>query len=141
MPETAKPEVVAAGAVVARRGTDGIEVVLIHRERYDDWSFPKGKADPGETPEQTARREIHEETGFRCELKVPLPQVTYRDRKGRAKEVHYWLATVESGAFVPNEEVDRIEWVAPEVASARLTYARDAVVLDAAVSAVSMIEL
>jgi 8-oxo-dGTP pyrophosphatase MutT (NUDIX family) len=122
----------AAGGVVWRRGADGaVEVLVVHRPKYDDWSFPKGKLDPGETEEECALREVDEETGLRCELGEELPTTMYVDRKGRPKRVRYWAMTVSDGAFTPNDEVDEVRWLPPAEASRLLTYARDGEVLSA----------
>jgi 8-oxo-dGTP diphosphatase len=114
-------QVRAAGGVVLR---DGL-VVVVHRPKYDDWSLPKGKLDPGETFEDAALREVEEETGLRCRLVRELPAVEYEVR-GRPKLVRYWaMEAVDEIAFVPNEEVDDIRWVEPAEALALLTYDRD----------------
>jgi 8-oxo-dGTP diphosphatase len=118
-------EVRAAGGLVVRDGDDGPEVLLVHRPRYDDWTFPKGKVDPGESYEDAAVREVEEETGYRCSLDFELPSTRYFDARGRAKLVRYWLMRVVDGEFVVNNEVDQIEWLTPAAASARLTYDRD----------------
>lgn len=120
------PEVRAAGGVVVRSGPDGPEVLVVHRPRYDDWSFPKGKQDAGETDEQTALREVAEETGLTCRLGAPLPTVRYRDHQDRPKVVHYWVMhpTVDA-AFVPNDEVDEVRWLAPAAAAELLSYEHD----------------
>ena len=118
-------EVRAAGGLVVRDGDDGTEVLLVHRPRYDDWTFPKGKVDPGESDEDAAIREVEEETGYRCSLDFELPSTRYFDARGRAKLVRYWLMRVVDGEFVVNNEVDQIEWLTPAAASARLTYDRD----------------
>lgn len=115
----------AAGGVVVRQGPDGTEVLLVHRPRYDDWSFPKGKLDPGERDEDAARREVEEETGLRCSLESELPSTRYFDNKGRPKVVRYWLMRVLGGEFEPNDEVDAIEWLSPGAACSRLTYEHD----------------
>ena len=127
----------AAGAIVTRLGDKGDELLLIHRDRYDDWSFPKGKAEPGESAEQTARREVEEETGFSVELLTELPTVRYPDRHGRPKAVRYWMATVVEGSFEPNNEVDSIAWVRPKKARKRLTYDRDIELLETAADLIS----
>ncbi len=129
--------VLAAGAIVTRLGDKGDELLLIHRDRYDDWSFPKGKAEPGESAEQTARREVEEETGFSVELLTELPTVRYPDRHGRPKAVRYWMATVVEGSFEPNNEVDSIAWVRPKKARKRLTYDRDIELLETAADLIS----
>jgi 8-oxo-dGTP pyrophosphatase MutT (NUDIX family) len=126
-----KFDVRAAGGLVWRDAKDSVEVVLVHRPRYSDWSFPKGKAESGETEEQTAWREVVEETGLDCVLGDELPHVTYRDNKGRSKIVRYWVMTVRGGEFEPNDEVDRIEWMSIERAARKLTYGHDAGVLEA----------
>jgi len=123
-------DVVAAGGVVVRDGVDGREVLIVHRPRYDDWSFPKGKQDPGETDEQTALREVAEETGLACRLGPYLAAVRYRDHKHRAKVVHYWRMEVETtGPFAPDDEVDRLRWCSPTEAATLLTYAHDRALL------------
>jgi 8-oxo-dGTP pyrophosphatase MutT (NUDIX family) len=118
----------AAGGAVVRDGS----VVLVHRPRYDDWSLPKGKLDPGESAEQAAVREVEEETGLRARLVRELPSIEYHDRKGRAKRVRYWLMDVEHDpGFTPNDEVDELRWVPLDEAAALLTYERDRDVLAA----------
>jgi 8-oxo-(d)GTP phosphatase len=121
----------AAGGVVRRAGPDGEEVLLVHRPRYGDWTFPKGKAQPGETAEATALREVEEETGFVCVLGDELPSAGYRDSHGRPKVVRYWTMRVESGAFEPHREVDAITWVRARDAEASLSYERDRYILRA----------
>ena len=96
----------AAGGVVTRPGGVGVELLVVHRPRYDDWSLPKGKLDPGETWEEAALREVHEETGYRCHLGEEVGQVSYRDRKDRPKLVRYWAMRVVGGGFEPNDEVE-----------------------------------
>jgi 8-oxo-dGTP diphosphatase len=124
----------AAGGLVWRRrgGPDGpLEVVLVHRPKYDDWSFPKGKRDPGESDEQTARREVEEETGLTCRLGPELPSVRYVDNRGRPKAVRYWAMTVENQTErAPDDEVDEWRWVTEPEARTLLTYDRDRSVLD-----------
>jgi 8-oxo-dGTP diphosphatase len=116
-------EVHAAGGVVIDR--DG-QVVLVHRPRYDDWAFPKGKLDPGESFEDAALREVEEETGLRCRLVRELPSSEYHDNKGRSKVVRYWLMEVEDEVgFVPNDEVDELRRLPLDDALAVLTYDRD----------------
>lgn len=127
-------EVRAAGGVIFRGELAEPEIVIVHRPRYDDWTFPKGKAESGETDEQTAHREVLEETGFDCELGDELPSVTYRDHKDRSKIVRYWVMIVRAGAFVANEEVDVLEWVSAIEAGERLTYDHDVDVLSAFLS-------
>ncbi|MFD7863226.1 NUDIX hydrolase [Streptomyces sp. NPDC059783] len=124
----------AAGCVLWRRSTaprGGIELCLVHRPRYDDWSFPKGKLKRGESPREAALREVLEETGHRCVPGPLLPAVRYVVN-GRPKEVTYWSAEATAGAFVPNREVDDVRWLTPPAARARLTQDRDRALLDAA---------
>lgn len=120
----------AAGGVVWRRGPRGaLEVLLVHRPRYDDWSLPKGKLDPGETHRRSALREVEEETGLRCKAQSELQEVRYEDRKGRDKRVRYWAMVVVDGSFVPNSEVDEVRWVSTTAAASLLSYERDAEVV------------
>jgi 8-oxo-dGTP diphosphatase len=125
-------EVHAAGGVVWRATErDGLQVAIVHRPRYDDWSLPKGKLDPGETFEQAAVREVEEEIGARCELGDELPPTTYRDHKGRLKLVRYWLMeATEDFAFAANDEVDELRWLAPADAVGLVSYERDRALLD-----------
>ena len=127
-------EVRAAGGVIFRGELEDPEIVIVHRPRYDDWTFPKGKAESGETDAETAHREVLEETGLDCELGNELPSVTYQDHKGRSKIVRYWTMTVRSGEFIVNDEVDVLEWVSTTEAGERLTYDHDVDVLSAFVS-------
>jgi 8-oxo-dGTP diphosphatase len=122
----------AAGGVVWRRGGDDRpEVLLVHRPAYDDWTFPKGKREKGETDEACAVRELEEETGLRCRLGPELAEVAYVDRRGRPKRVRYWASTVVDGRFEPNQEVDLVRWLAVPDAAALLTYDRDQAVVEA----------
>lgn len=117
----------AAGGVVWRRGAKGaVEVLLVHRPRYDDWTLPKGKLDPGENHRRAALREVEEETGLRCRAQAELRSVRYVDRKGRDKRVRYWAMAVVDGSFTPNVEVDEVRWVPTKLARSLLTYDRDA---------------
>jgi 8-oxo-dGTP diphosphatase len=120
-------EVRAAGGLVTRPAAgDGVEIALVHRPKYDDWSFPKGKVEPGETDEAAAVREVAEETGLDCSLGVELTTVRYVDGRGRPKRVRYWIMTVVGGEIaIPNAEVDDLRWLAPHDATTLLTYAHD----------------
>lgn len=124
----------AAGGVVWRRGTKGfLKVLLVHRDRYDDWTFPKGKLEADETHRHAARREV-EETGLRCDAGPELRGAHYLDRKGRYKTVRFWAmtpvaATPDDWSFVPNREVDAVRWVSPAEAEALMSYDRDRQVL------------
>ena len=121
----------AAGGVVVRDGDAGTEVCVVHRPRYDDWTFPKGKLDPGESFEDAALREVAEETGLRCTLEAELPSTEYRDTKDRPKIVRYWQMEVdEDPGFVPNDEVDELRWLPMGEAGKLLTYERDSELLD-----------
>jgi 8-oxo-dGTP pyrophosphatase MutT (NUDIX family)/phosphohistidine phosphatase SixA len=129
-----KTEIRAAGGVVRRRGGRGPEFALVHRPRYDDWTFPKGKAEPGEADEDNAEREVREETGLRCERGPEVATIAYDDRAGRPKTVRYWLMYPTGGAFAPNDEVDQLRWVDASTAVAMLTYDHDRRVLESALA-------
>jgi 8-oxo-dGTP pyrophosphatase MutT (NUDIX family) len=130
--ETLVPLVIAAGGVVWRDGprSGEPEVLLVHRPKYDDWSLPKGKRECGESDEACALREVEEESGLRCRLGPELASSAYVDRKGRPKEVRYWVMTVVDGAFTPTEEVDEVRWLSVNRARWLLSYDRDRAVLD-----------
>lgn len=104
------------------------EIAVVHRPRYDDWSLPKGKLDPGETAPVAAAREIAEETGFRAHLGRRLPSVSY-SVDGTPKKVRYWAARCVGGEFTPNDEVDELKWLPVEQAMTQLEYALDRKVL------------
>lgn len=119
-------DIKAAGGIIVRAAKKGPKVLLVHRARYNDWSFPKGKLDPGEKFKEAALREVLEETGFECKLHKPsLPSIRYKDRNGRRKEVRYWIMTALSGEFEPNDEVDLIAWVRVDKVADRLSYGKD----------------
>jgi 8-oxo-dGTP diphosphatase len=128
------PTVRAAGGIVRRPAGDhgGWEVLLVHRPRYDDWSLPKGKADKGERDEETALREVEEETGLRCVLGADVGETRYRDSKGRPKVVRYWLMepTTDTDRFSPNDEVDAVQWCTPGDAAELLSYEHDRQLLE-----------
>ncbi|GAB2540134.1 NUDIX hydrolase [Brachybacterium huguangmaarense] len=129
-----RPPVRAAGALVWREKKGVIEVLLVHRPRYDDWSIPKGKLDPGETFPAAAAREVAEETGYRVRLHRPLPAAVYRLADGRTKVVHYWVGTVRSrvgpGPVNPRE-IDEVAWVPLDEADALILRESDLVQLEA----------
>ncbi|HLY84710.1 MAG TPA: NUDIX hydrolase [Acidimicrobiales bacterium] len=133
-----EPIVRAAGGVVWRRRDDGeLDVVLVHRAAYDDWTLPKGKVDPGETDEEAALREVEEEAGVICRLGPELPSTRYHDRNNRPKVVRYWAMTVVEGEVGGHHEVDDARWVARPDACRHLTYARDRDLLDSVVAAIA----
>jgi 8-oxo-dGTP diphosphatase len=122
--------VVAAGALLWRRENGVLKVLVIHRDRYDDWSWPKGKLDKGEAISEAAVREIREETGLSVTLGVKLYELEYKLDTGNRKVVHYWAAEVSDKAlaaqnFVPDEEVASLEWLTVPEAKKRLTYKHD----------------
>lgn len=109
-----------------REGASGVEVIVVHRPRYDDLSLPKGKLLRGESHRDAALREVKEETGFDCELEDELPEVAYVDSLGRPKIVRYWMMrAVAEETFHPTAEVDEVRWVPLEEASEMLTYPHD----------------
>jgi 8-oxo-(d)GTP phosphatase len=122
-------DVLAAGAVLWRHGTHGPELGLVHRPRYDDWSFPKGKLDPGESMPFAAVREVAEETGQAARLGPLLGDVRYPVPEG-SKLVRIWAAESLGGEFVPGDETDELRWVDPEHAAEMLSYRRDVDVLE-----------
>lgn len=130
---TAAKVTAAAGAVLWRpsdedSGDDQPLVAIVHRPRYDDWSLPKGKVDPGETEPVTAVREVLEETGYASELGRRLAAVSYPLDSG-VKHVRYWAARTLGGDFTPNDEVDELHWLSPAHALKRLQYPLDRKVL------------
>ena len=135
----AEPEIQvrAAGCIPWRPGAaaDAVEVLVVHRPRYDDWSFPKGKCDPGEDEVDAAVRELHEETGLAGDLGPELPPTRYLDHRGRRKQVRYWSVRVTEGEFVPNDEVDEVRWLTVGEAAVLLSYPHDRALLGHAVPA------
>jgi 8-oxo-dGTP pyrophosphatase MutT (NUDIX family)/phosphohistidine phosphatase SixA len=119
--------VLAGGAVVTREHpTRGLEVVIVHRKRYDDWTIPKGKTEAGESVPASAVREVQEETGVTIRLGTPLDRITYQSGKHGLKQVDYWTGTVlESYRRAPDDEVDVVSWLPVRAALSRLTYAHD----------------
>ncbi|MFT7840008.1 NUDIX hydrolase [Saccharothrix sp. BKS2] len=120
----------AAGAVLWREGA----AAVVHRPRYDDWSLPKGKLDPGETVPAAAVREVREETGFRAVLGRHLNRVSYQVSAG-PKTVDYFSARAGSGAFSPNDEVDELRWVPFAEAARLVSHDTDRAVLETFLSA------
>jgi len=120
----------AAGGVITRHDERGVpEVLVIHRVNRQDWTFPKGKVEPGETAQACALREVEEETGLRCRLEEELSPTSYVDRKGRLKVVRYWAMRPIRGTAQPRNEVDAVRWVPLGVAARILTYERDRALL------------
>lgn len=119
----------AAGGIVLRDNGAGRLVALVHRPRYDDWSFPKGKLAAGEDDVAAALREVEEETGLRCTIVRSIGAVTYLDRHRRPKVVRYFSMDPGGGTFVPGDEVDELRWVSTDEAGDLLTYDHDRHVL------------
>jgi 8-oxo-dGTP diphosphatase len=120
----------AAGGVILRHDEQGTaEVLVIHRVNREDWTFPKGKVEVGETAQACALREVEEETGLRCRIDDELPSTSYVDRKGRLKVVRYWTMRPVRGTAGPRNEVDAVRWVPLAVAARILTYERDRALL------------
>ena len=117
----------AAGGLVVRND----RVLLVHRPKYDDWTFPKGKAEDGETDEDCALREVREETGFACELVEPAGVTEYIDSKGRPKVVRWFLMHPLGGEFEPTDEVDELRWTSTSEAAELLSYDHDLPLLGA----------
>ena len=116
----------AAGGLVRRAARNGtVEVVLVHRPAYDDWAFPKGKLNRGESEEEAALREVEEETGLRCRLDRELGITRYHDSRGRCKTVRYWEMTPIGGRLAAANEVDDARWVSVAEAPDLLSYERD----------------
>jgi 8-oxo-dGTP diphosphatase len=127
-PAPADKLVRAAGAVLVDDG----RVALVHRPRYDDWTLPKGKNQPGEDDTAAALREVREETGFEGRIERDLGVVCYTVEKHGAvlpKVVRYYVMRAATGAFEPNDEVDELRWLTREQAAQLLTYERDREVL------------
>ena len=122
----------AAGCVLWRRSPidGGLEMCLVHRPKWDDWSWPKGKLKPGEDALAGALREVREETGYDATPGARLP-TTHYETGGRTKQVHYWAAEATEGCFTPNREVDRVLWLPLQAARKYLTHPRDRDLVDA----------
>ncbi len=119
----------AAGCVVWSKTGKDHRYAIVHRPRYDDWSFAKGKLDPGETELEAALREVLEETGLEGELGPELETVSYTDHKDRPKTVHYWMLEHTKGSFVENDEVDELRWCSAVEAAELLSYSHDRTLL------------
>jgi 8-oxo-dGTP diphosphatase len=128
----------AAGGVLWRREGDRIHVLLVHRPRYDDWSLPKGKREPGETDEQCAVREVFEEAAVIGHLGVELLPARYTDRKGRDKVVRWWVMdVVAQQPFVPGDEIDALDWCDVDELHHKASYRDDVIRAEAAVALVA----
>ncbi|MFQ5967681.1 MAG: NUDIX domain-containing protein [Acidimicrobiia bacterium] len=121
---------VAFGGIVWRKTGNTLQLLVVHRPRYDDWSFPKGLPLPGETSEETALREVEEETGLRCRLGMMVGEKTYELPDGSPKTSYYWAMTEVTGDFSPNREVDTVRWVEMDDAPELLTYESDRELLE-----------
>jgi 8-oxo-dGTP diphosphatase len=127
----------AAGGVIVRQTLRGkIQVLLVHRSHREDWTFPKGKLEAGESHERCALREVEEETGLRCTFGAELPPSSYTNGKGRPKVVRYWIMDPGNGRAEPRNEVDAVRWASLEEAATLLTYPRDRKILTAFAAAV-----
>lgn len=116
----------AAGGVVWRRVREEVELLLVYRERFDDWSLPKGGVEDGESPRDAALREVLEETGVRCEVGEPLPMLEWTRADGTLRQCHWWLMRpLETGAPRPQDTVTRSDWFRAEEALGTLTYERE----------------
>jgi 8-oxo-dGTP diphosphatase len=124
-------EVRAAGGIVSRQVDGQVEVLLVHRPSYDDWSLPKGKAAHGESDEACALREVEEETGLRGAIPGAVGETRYEDPRGRAKVVRYFAMELTGGAILLEHEVDDVRWVELGRAAGALTYERDRELLSA----------
>ena len=132
--ETHPKVIEAAGGILWRRAGDVAELAVIHRPHHQDWSLPKGKRDPGESWQETALREVLEETGCRAEIERFASGTIYTV-KGRPKVVLFWhMAVVDESVFEPNDEVDRLEWMTPMAALERLDYETERGLLAGAVN-------
>ncbi len=129
--EDVKADVIeAAGGLLWRETPQGREIAIVHRKRYDDWTIPKGKRDPGERWQETALREIEEETGCTAEL-ISFAGSTAYTVNGVAKIVLFWnMRLIGESSFTPNEEVDRLLWLPKEAALSKLSYQTEREILD-----------
>jgi 8-oxo-dGTP diphosphatase len=122
--------VLGAGGIVLRRGARGLELLLVHRPAYEDWSLPKGKLEPCEPACEAALREVEEETGLRCLLGREVGETRYLDSRRRPKQVRYWTMVAPGAEPVAANEVDEVRWATPAEAAEQLDYAHDRALLD-----------
>ena len=115
----------ASGGVVWREGADGVELLQVHRPKYGDWTFPKGKVENDESLLECARREVWEEAGVVPVVGSYLGRLSYAKRNGMAKVVDYWAMRAGSQVFVPSDEVDRIRWVGEQSLDSQVAYATE----------------
>ena len=137
MAKESKKIVKAAGCVVFRRQSSELEILLAHRPRYDDWSFPKGKRDSGETDYECALREVEEEVGAKGQILGELTAVEYEIADNKHKVVRFWIMQYSEGEFTANKEVDQIRWLPWREADEMLSYDRDRVLLKEFINKVS----
>jgi 8-oxo-dGTP diphosphatase len=123
-------EVWAAGGIVVRWEDGSPRLALVHRASRDDWTFPKGHLEDGETAADAARREVEEETALSCRLLRHAGRSRYLDHRGRPKVVDYWVMEVAGGEFVANDEVDELRWMDVDGARSQLTYEADRSLLE-----------
>ena len=118
--------------MIVRSGPEGeLELLVVHRPRYDDWTLPKGKAEPGESDEECALREVEEETGLICELGPEVAVSEYEDAAGRPKRVRYFELTPREGAeAAPRNEIDDVRWLTRQLALDTLSYGRDRAIVE-----------
>lgn len=128
MPRKHAPDIRASGAVVWRTRKRKVEIAVVHRPRYDDWSLPKGKVEPGETDLAAAVREVREETGAQVTVSRRLDQITYDVKDGR-KQVSYWLARHVGGEFTGGDEVDELRWLTLGEARSQVTRPAEAALI------------
>ena len=122
--------VLAAGGVIVRHAPRGeMRILLVHRPHREDWTFPKGKLEAGESHERCALREVEEETGLRCKLGAELPASSYINGNGLPKVVRYWIMDPGNGRAGPHNEVDAVRWASLEEVATLLTYPRDREIL------------
>jgi len=129
----------AGGVIIRQTAQGGPEVLLIHRSRRDDWTFPKGKLEPGESLQACALREVEEETGLRCLLEEELPPTSHVDHKGRLKIVRYWVMRPFAGDAEARYDVDVVRWLPLRRAARLLTYKHDRVLLESFAERVSSV--